>query len=407
MFSLAAATQQDNSEPEEELVSITVDEGKGVQTASKDPSAQVFLRFRIDNTAEAVATRPTFADHPRWSGGETIELIKDRTQRSALVQLMEKGHHTTPNAETLLADTRVQLQNNGIAGKWIKLDKRRGKGEIHLVIKVTPVVPVSERWDIRKRVGTGAHGIVYEAIEKNTGDIVAIKVINKDTESAQDIKGLMREIANMKKLEHPNIVKLHEVVLTKKTLSLVMEYVEGRELFSKINSCGHLNEQDARTVFNQVVTAVSYLHSRGVAHRDLKPENILVAEGLKVKLTDFGLSIDSNISWMKTVCGSPSYVAPEVLQCLPYTIQCDMWSLGVLLFAMLSGQLPFAAESTREIYEVIMRGLFFFEGAVWESISSTAKDLIEKLLVVDASRRISAAECLRHEWLRPLQQCLE
>eukprot|EP00727_Mastigamoeba_balamuthi_P000115 m51a1_g1010 putative myosin light chain kinase (388) ;mRNA; f:597582-599415 len=381
------ATLDTMREPEGELVSISLGEGRGVKTASKDPSVQVFLRFRIDAT-ETAETPSVFADRP--SVGE---------QRTLVVQLVEKGHHTTPLAEAILAEGKIRLQGQGFAGRWIALDKRHGRGEVFLGVRIAPAVPVEQRWTIRRSIGEGSHSVVYLATDKATGESVAIKVINKKKESPQDIKALMREIAIMKKLAHPNIVRLHQVVLTKKTINIVMEHVDGGELFSKICFHGHMAEEDARVVFSQILSAVNYLHSRGVAHRDLKAQNILVSNSLEVKLVDFGLSVDSTVSWMKTMCGSPSYVAPEVFDCMPYTTQCDMWSLGVLLFAMLSGQLPFSSESQLELYQDITQGAYTFDSPVWASVSPLAKDLVAKLLTVDPTRRLTASRCLQHEWL--------
>lgn len=166
---------------------------------------------------------------------------------------------------------------------------------------------------------------------------------------------------------------------------------------------GSFTEEDACTVIKQVLSATAYLHSNGIAHRDLKPENLLLndVKTLEVKIADFGLSKDFTMaSAMTTCCGSPSYVAPEVLTQGVYNDVCDVWSIGVILYVLLSGYLPFYAETQDELFDKILSGQFSFRNKVWGEVSPLAKDLITKMLTLDEHERPSAAQCLQHDWFK-------
>jgi calcium/calmodulin-dependent protein kinase I len=266
-----------------------------------------------------------------------------------------------------------------------------------------PITPgdVEEFYKFGKEIGKGGFSVVYKATEKATGKKFAIKRIQKDEEGV-DIELLKREIYIMKKVDHPNILKLFEVYEDDDYFFLVLELVEGLELFDKIVDRGNYSEKDAANIVKQILEAVKYLHEEGIVHRDLKPENLLSAgEGEKevVKVADFGFAKNFGEEKLVTSCGSPGYVAPEVLTEDTYTNAVDMWSVGVIVYILLSGYPPFYDESPPKIFKKITEAKYDFDDPVWEEVSDLAKDLIKKLLVKNPEERLSAAKCLEHPWI--------
>lgn len=247
----------------------------------------------------------------------------------------------------------------------------------------------------------GGFSIVYEATKKSSGERFAIKRIQKNEEDV-DIDLLKREIYIMKKVNHPNILKLYEVYEDDEYFFLVLELVEGSELFDKIVDLGNYSEKDAANIVRQIVRAVEYLHQNGIVHRDLKPENLLSAgEGANevVKVADFGFAKNFGEEKLVTSCGSPGYVAPEVLTEDTYTNAVDMWSVGVIVYILLSGYPPFYDDSPPKIFKKITEVKYDFDDPAWDGISDVAKDLIRKLLVKDPAERLTASAALKHPWL--------
>jgi serine/threonine protein kinase len=264
--------------------------------------------------------------------------------------------------------------------------------------------PIEEHYELGEEIGKGGFSVVYKANKKSGGEF-AVKCIKKKMVEGDDIKLLRREIQIMKKLNHPNILKLYEVYEDDEQFYLVMELVKGKELFDKIVERGMYSEKDASNIIVQVVSAVRYLHENGIAHRDLKPENLLSAgeeENEIVKIADFGFSksfADEGEKLM-TSCGSPGYVAPEILTAESYDKSVDMWSVGVIIYILLSGYPPFYADSAPALFKKIMDVKYDFDDSVWDDISDSAKDLIRNLLVKDPSKRFTATQCLEHPWVR-------
>jgi len=206
----------------------------------------------------------------------------------------------------------------------------------------------------------------------------------------------------LKRVKHENIVCLKDMHETSDKLYLVMELVTGGELFDKIVEKGSYSEKEASNIVGKILSAVEYLHSNGIAHRDLKPENLLLkSEGdTEVMLSDFGLSkIIGEDTMMQTACGTPYYVAPEVLSATGYGQEVDLWSVGVITYLLLCGFPPFYGESLPEVFEQIMKAEYDFPEPYWNDISNEAKDLIKKFLVVDPKKRYSAKQGLKHPWI--------
>ncbi len=231
---------------------------------------------------------------------------------------------------------------------------------------------------------------------------MAIKIIKKTTVAGEDIKLLRREITNLKTLDHPNILKLYEVYEDKDNFYLVMELVMGKELFDKIVERGQYSEKDASNITRQFTSAIEYLHSKGIAHRDLKPENLLsvgTGDNELIKVADFGLSKNFGDEKMMTSCGSPGYVAPEVLECETYDKGVDMWSIGVIVYILLVGYPPFYADNDPALFKKIMACEYDLNGEGWDVISNEGKDLIRNLLVKDPKKRLTATQMLKHPWI--------
>jgi len=262
--------------------------------------------------------------------------------------------------------------------------------------------PIEQHYDFGKQLGSGAFSIVKEGSNKKTKQKVAIKIIKKETVEGDDIKLLRREVHNLKTLDHPHILKLFEVYESKNEFFLVMELVEGKELFDKIVERGQYSEKDTSNITRQIISAIDYLHSKGIAHRDLKPENLLsvgTGDHEIIKVADFGLSKNFGDEKMMTSCGSPGYVAPEVLECETYDKAVDMWSIGVILYILLVGYPPFYADNDPALFKKIMACDYDF-GEGWDVISTTAKDLVKNLLVKDPKKRLTAAQSLNHPFIK-------
>eukprot|EP01098_Paradermamoeba_levis_P010031 TRINITY_DN419_c0_g1_i1.p1 TRINITY_DN419_c0_g1~~TRINITY_DN419_c0_g1_i1.p1 ORF type:complete len:219 (+),score=52.64 TRINITY_DN419_c0_g1_i1:641-1297(+) len=184
---------------------------------------------------------------------------------------------------------------------------------------------------------------------------------------------------------------------------LVMELVDGKELFERIIERGSYTEKDAAACIHQIVSAIQFMHSFGIAHRDLKPENILSSwENTQehIKITDFGLAKEFGSSKLETACGTEGYIAPEVLTEETYGPACDMWSLGVIIFVLLSGTQPFYGSNPKEVLERIKKVDFDFSDPSWQCVSEDAKSLIKNLLVKDPQKRMTADECLENTWIK-------
>eukprot|EP00741_Cyanophora_paradoxa_P024332 tig00000053_g23497.t1 len=255
-------------------------------------------------------------------------------------------------------------------------------------------------YDLGKTLGSGSFATVKVGTNKTTKEKFAIKIIEK--ENCQD-DSILNEIEILQRISHPNVVALYEAYQTPKRLYLVMELVTGGELYDRIVARGNYTEKDAATLIATIVKAIAYLHDNGVVHRDLKPENLLYASeasDAEIKITDFGLSkVLNHDKSMTTLCGSPLYVAPEILSNKGYDKAVDMWSIGVLLYILLCGFPPFYSESEPVLFKQIMKGQFDFPDPEWTDISPAAKELVTKLLDVNPKTRLTAAQALKHPWI--------
>mmetsp|Transcript_14138 Transcript_14138/g.38077 ORF Transcript_14138/g.38077 Transcript_14138/m.38077 type:complete len:402 (+) Transcript_14138:147-1352(+) len=259
-----------------------------------------------------------------------------------------------------------------------------------------------QNYVIRQTLGVGAFGKVKLAEHKETGQLSAIKCIQKSRISvARQFERLQREIKILKLLRHPNVIQLYEVIETEAEIFLVMEHVSGGDLLDFINSRGAMPEAQARDLFNQITCGLQFCHSLGIAHRDLKPENILINDQGVVKITDFGLSnMQSAGEHLTTLCGSPYYAAPELLDggTTQYDgTEADIWSVGVITFAILCGELPFDGQTLPDLFAKITAAKYVIPPQL--SLSSHVRDLLACMLVRAPSERTRMAQLRNHPWL--------
>ncbi|CAG0915247.1 unnamed protein product [Notodromas monacha] len=229
----------------------------------------------------------------------------------------------------------------------------------------------------------------------------AVKIIDKRALKGKE-DSLENEIQVLRRLRHPNIVQLVETFEDKNKVYLVMELVTGGELFDRIVEKGSYTEKDAADLMRQVLEAVHYMHEQGVVHRDLKPENLLYFssdEESKIMISDFGLSKMEDSGIMATACGTPGYVAPEVLAQKPYGKAVDVWSIGVIAYILLCGYPPFYDENDANLFAQILKGEFEFDSPYWDDISDSAKDFIRMLMCVDVEKRYTCKDALSHPWI--------
>lgn len=270
---------------------------------------------------------------------------------------------------------------------------------------------IKKFYTLGEKLGSGSFATVYRATKKTDKTQYAVKVIKKGNLKQDELAVLQDEVDILNKIKHPNVVQLMEMYENKNKMFMVLELLEGGELFDSILAKGSYSEKEASEVTRSVVDAIKYLHGVGVVHRDLKPENLMYAhkhhsvnEPHNVKITDFGLakhlkSTGTNAGGMTTACGTPGYVAPEVLNNTAYGPQVDMWSIGVILYILLCGFPPFYNQSTAALYRQIKRGEFDFPKPYWDDISDNAKNLVCGLLTVDAKKRLTPDQVLAHPWI--------
>ncbi|KAM9328138.1 calcium/calmodulin-dependent protein kinase type 1D isoform 2-T2 [Pholidichthys leucotaenia] len=261
---------------------------------------------------------------------------------------------------------------------------------------------IKKIFDFREVLGTGAFSEVVLAQEKLTGRMFAVKCIPKKALKGKE-SSIENEIAVLRRIKHENIVALEDIYESPDHLYLIMQLVSGGELFDRIVEKGFYTEKDASTLIRQVLDAVNYLHKMGIVHRDLKPENLLyfnAQDESKIMISDFGLSkMEGSGDVMSTACGTPGYVAPEVLAQKPYSKAVDCWSIGVIAYILLCGYPPFYDENDSKLFEQILKADYEFDAPYWDDISDSAKDFISSLMEKDPVKRFTCEQALRHPWI--------
>ncbi|XP_053278879.1 serine/threonine-protein kinase DCLK1 isoform X4 [Pleuronectes platessa] len=285
------------------------------------------------------------------------------------------------------------------------MDEGDGLGSEAEPMEDNSLVPASitERYKVGRTLGDGNFAVVRECVEKSTGRQFALKIISKDKCKGKEHM-IQSEVSILRRVKHPNIVLLIEEMDTQSELYLVMELVKGGDLFDAITSSNRYTERDASCMLFNLASAIKYLHGLNIVHRDIKPENLLVYEHVdgskSLKLGDFGLATIVN-GPLYTVCGTPTYVAPEIVAETGYGLKIDIWAAGVITYILLCGFPPFRGgdKDQEDLFEHILSGQLDFPSAYWDNVSDPAKTLINGMLQVEAELRYTAAQVLDHPWV--------
>ncbi|XP_044522025.1 serine/threonine-protein kinase DCLK1 isoform X2 [Gracilinanus agilis] len=282
------------------------------------------------------------------------------------------------------------------------MDENDGPGEEVLDEGFQVPATIAERYKVGRTIGDGNFAVVKECIERSTAREYALKIIKKSKCRGKEHM-IQNEVSILRRVKHPNIVLLIEEMDVPTELYLVMELVKGGDLFDAITSTNKYTERDASGMLYNLASAIKYLHSLNIVHRDIKPENLLVYEhqdGSKsLKLGDFGLAtiVDGPLY---TVCGTPTYVAPEIIAETGYGLKVDIWAAGVITYILLCGFPPFRGGDDQEVlFDQILMGQVDFPSPYWDNVSDSAKELITMMLLVDVDQRFSALQVLEHPWV--------
>ncbi|CAF3676010.1 unnamed protein product [Rotaria socialis] len=281
-------------------------------------------------------------------------------------------------------------------------EKKNATKKRSSTIHLTPAV-ITDKYDLGKKMGDGNFAIVRRSKLRGTEKEFAVKIIDKSKMKGKEYM-LDHEINIMYSCNHPNIIRLLEDFETSDEIYLVMELIKGGDLFDYITKHRRFDEPASALMIKDVSEALLYLHTKSIVHRDLKPENLLVMQKrdgrITIKLTDFGLAMHAKAP-IKTVCGTPTYVAPEILAEAGYGMEVDCWAVGIILYILLCGYPPFKSPDRNQevLFQMIQAGKFNYESEYWEPVSANAKNLIDHLLVVDPKKRMRADDILLHPWI--------
>jgi len=269
---------------------------------------------------------------------------------------------------------------------------------------------ILQSYTFHEKIGTGKFSVVYRAVSKQNKQEYAIKVIDKKLLKPEEKEFLLSETSVMKILDHPNVIKLIDTIETKTHIYIITEIVKDGDLFDYIINREFLEEYDASFIMKQLITSIYFLHNIGIIHRDLKPENILITLGdheqvKELKIIDFGFAkLINEAEKLTDTCGTPNYVAPEVLRGTGYDKTADIWSLGVIMYLMVRGYLPFDAHDVNVILKNTLRAEIPIEDEHFEKVSPEAKDLIKRFLHKDPSKRISLKDAITHPWIQKREE---
>lgn len=263
---------------------------------------------------------------------------------------------------------------------------------------------IKKYYMIGDKLGVGSFAVVRKGTRKIDNKEFALKIVKKKNLNKEELKTINDEAGIMSKIEHKNVCLMIEMFESPSNLYMVLELLSGGELFERIVEKGQYSEKQASILIRDITESIRYLHSQKIVHRDLKPENLIYStpdDDSLIKITDFGLAkyLERDDQKMRTACGTPGYVAPEILKNEPYDKQVDLWSIGVILYILLCGFPPFYDENASGLYSQIKRGDYTFPDPYWTDISDQAKDLVSKLLVVDPKKRCTSELLLVHPWI--------
>jgi calcium/calmodulin-dependent protein kinase I len=258
-----------------------------------------------------------------------------------------------------------------------------------------------QRYQLKGVLGNGNYSVVRKGLDLQTNGFVAIKVVDRRKLTKDDELSLRIEVEVLSKLNHPNIIKMFGWYAEGKQYFIVTELMNGGELFDRIVKKEFYSEREAQKVVLTLASVIKFIHDQGIVHRDLKPENILLTDdtdNATIKIADFGFARPV-AAGLNTACGTPGYVAPEIINGRPYGKSVDIWSLGVIIYILLCGYPPFYNTNQTQLFKAIREGRFAFDSPYWDPISENAKDLIKKCLTVDVHKRLDIDGIIHHPWL--------
>jgi serine/threonine-protein kinase Chk2 len=342
-----------------------------------------------------------------------FKIVRDLVKNYVYLQDLS-SNGTYVNGEKVGKNKRHVLDNNA----EIALASKTNRVYVYIDTNATEdsSIPanVREKYIVSKEIGRGAYGEVKLCFIRGTCDRFAMKIIQKKhftligAQAHTFNQQIQSECSILRGLDHPCIIRVYDVYDTPNAVYIILELVEGGELFDRVVANGQFDEKTTKFLFRQMCLGVKYLHDCSITHRDLKPENVLLTlpdtNETLIKITDFGLSRFINeTTLMKTFCGTPNYLAPEVLATrgeASYTNKVDVWSLGVILYICLVGYPPFSESvSGTSLNDQIIQGLYTFADEFWSEVSESVKDLIRKMMCIDPAKRLTMAGVLEHPWL--------
>ncbi|GAA49714.1 serine/threonine-protein kinase DCLK3 [Clonorchis sinensis] len=377
----------------------------------QENTVKIYHEEVLANQQDAVGTGSVELHTDNLAKGDTVPDVNSHVVIQKSVDMVEKsgavykkGKLKDKNTKTAHdafkpVEPKTQQSPQKAAHNAVKL-----VGLAHLNLKFVPDSEnLRNRYHIGRILGDGNFAVVRLVRRRDTGQKYAMKIIDKAKLRGKEMM-LHQEITILHSCSHPNIVRLLEEYETPKEIWLVMELVKDGDLFEGITNSVKYSENVASGIVADIANALFYLHCRYIVHRDLKPENVLMwhqPDGkLRVKLADFGLAVEVRRN-LYTVCGTPTYIAPEILSERGYGLEVDLWALGIITYIMLCGFAPFRSPDRRQsqLFESIKRGVFVFLSPYWDEISQGAKDLVNRLLVVTPRKRLTAIETLTHPWV--------
>ena len=260
-------------------------------------------------------------------------------------------------------------------------------------------------YTIEEEIGRGAFSTVYRITDNKSNVKLAGKRIIRSLLSLDDFLSVKSEVGILSSLRHPNIVKLHDYIETKNELWIILDLADGGDVYDRIAKKGYYTELEARNMAKMLLETVDYIHSSGIVHRDLKPENLLLISNTSdvvIKICDFGFAdkVADLIFPYQDVCGTPNFVAPEMIRRQKYKTKPDIWALGVIFYILLAGYPPFYSKNERALFRKIKIGKYVFHPEFWTDISHDAKDFITKMLCVEIDKRWTAKQLLDHPWIK-------
>eukprot|EP00536_Pseudo-nitzschia_multiseries_P004304 jgi/Psemu1/237528/estExt_Genewise1.C_710006 len=314
------------------------------------------------------------------------------------------GNCMSGSAEVPEASAQTQGASKPASGKTSKpASSKKKRSSDGLVEGSSTGKHFSEVYKLGSKLGEGAFSVVKDGQHRLTGRSFAIKIVTKSKLSKEDEIALKDEIDVLKDMKHEHIIRLYDVFEEPQSYYMVTEKMAGGELFDRIVQKSYYNEREARDTCLILLSAIHHCHSKKVAHRDLKPENLLLfseKDDSSIKIADFGFAkrVKAPKS-LTTQCGTPGYVAAEILESKPYDTQADMWSIGVIVYILLGGYPPFIEPNQRTLFRKIRKGDYEFHPEYWAQVSEGAKTLIRSLLTVNPDKRLTAEGALNDKWI--------